>query len=119
MAERSTATTRAVATWRSSGITVRRTSVDLDPGFTPEDQAALAGDWSWLLDVVRPAVRAGPGGLIDDDLAAVAPGGFDPADLAVPTLLVHGGRDRVVPSSHSVWLSRRIPSAGLWLRPSD
>jgi pimeloyl-ACP methyl ester carboxylesterase len=57
--------------------------------------------------------------LIDDDLAAVAPWGFDPADIAVPALLVHGGRDRVVPSSHSVWLSRRIPSAALWLRPGD
>jgi pimeloyl-ACP methyl ester carboxylesterase len=93
--------------------------VDLDPGFTPEDQAALAGDWSWLLDVVRPAVRAGPGGLIDDDLAAVAPWGFDPAGIAVPTLLVHGGRDRVVPSSHSVWLARRVRSAALWVRPGD
>jgi len=37
----------------------------------------------------------------------------------VPTLLVHGGRDRVVPSSHSVWLARRVPSAGLWVRPGD
>jgi pimeloyl-ACP methyl ester carboxylesterase len=57
--------------------------------------------------------------LIDDDLAAVAPWGFDPAGIAVPTLLVHGGLDRVVPSSHSVWLARRVPSAGLWVRPGD
>ncbi|TMK76452.1 MAG: alpha/beta hydrolase [Actinobacteria bacterium] len=109
----------AAAEGREAKEAFEASGADLDPGFTPEDQAALAGDWSWLLDVVRPAVRAGPGGLIDDDLAAVAPWGFDPADLAVPTLLVHGGRDRVVPSSHSVWLARRVPSAGLWVRPGD
>ena len=109
----------AAAQGREAKEAFEVSDADLDPGFTPEDQAALAGDWSWLLEVVRPAVRAGPGGLIDDDLAAVGPWGFDPADIAVPTLLVHGGRDRVVPSSHSVWLARRVPSAGLWLRPSD
>jgi pimeloyl-ACP methyl ester carboxylesterase len=109
----------AAALGREAKEAFEASGVDLDPGFTPEDEAALAGDWSWLLDVVRPALRAGPGGLIDDDLAAVAPWGFDPADIAVPTLLVHGGRDRVVPSSHSVWLARRVPSAGLWLRPGD
>ncbi len=109
----------AAALGREAKEAFEASGADLDPGFTPEDQAALAGDWSWLLDVVRPAVRAGPGGLIDDDLAAVAPWGFDLVDIAVPTLLVHGGRDRVVPSAHSVWLSRRIPSAALWLRPND
>jgi len=34
-------------------------------------------------------------------------------------LLVHGGLDRVVPSSHGKWLARRCPSAELWLRPDD
>ena len=47
--------------------------------FTPEDHAALSGAWSWVLEVVNPAVEAGRGGLIDDDLAYVAPWGFDPA----------------------------------------
>jgi hypothetical protein len=45
--------------------------------FTPEDHAALSGPWAWLLDVVGPAVEAGLGGLIDDDLAYVAPWGFE------------------------------------------
>jgi pimeloyl-ACP methyl ester carboxylesterase len=87
--------------------------------FTPEDHAALSGAWSWVLDVVNPAVAAGPGGLIDDDLAFVAPWGFDPARVVAPTLFLHGGRDRVVPSSHGEWLARRCPSAELWLRPDD
>jgi pimeloyl-ACP methyl ester carboxylesterase len=87
--------------------------------FTPEDHAALSGEWSWLLDVVNPAVEAGPGGLIDDDLAYVGAWGFDPAQVVAPVLLLHGGRDRVVPSSHGEWLARRCPSAELWLSPDD
>jgi pimeloyl-ACP methyl ester carboxylesterase len=94
-------------------------SEDADPGFTPKDLAALEGEWSWFISVVRPAMENGPGGLIDDDLAAVGPWGFDPAQVLAPTLFLHGGRDRVVPSSHSEWLARRCPSAELWLYPDE
>jgi pimeloyl-ACP methyl ester carboxylesterase len=87
--------------------------------FTAADHGAFSGTWSWLLDVVGPAVEGGPGGLIDDDLAYVAPWGVDPMQAIAPILLVHGGRDRVVPSSHGEWLARRCPSAELWLRPDD
>jgi len=92
---------------------------DADPGFIPADLAALEGEWSWFISVVRPAIENGPGGLIDDDLAVVAPWGFDPARVVAPILFLHGGRDRVVPSSHSEWLARRCLSAELWLRPDD
>ena len=71
-----------------------------------------------MLDVVNPAVEDGPGGLIDD-LAYVAPWGADPARAVAPILLLHGGRDRVVPSSHGEWLARRCPSAELRLYPDD
>jgi hypothetical protein len=64
-------------------------------------------------------VEAGPGGLIDDDLAYVAPWGFDPARVVAPILLLHGGKDRVVPSSHGEWLAHRCPSAQLWLSPHE
>ena len=37
----------------------------------------------------------------------------------MPVLLVHGGQDRVAPSSHGRWLAGRVPSAELWLRPED
>jgi pimeloyl-ACP methyl ester carboxylesterase len=39
--------------------------------------------------------------------------------VIAPILLVHGGQDRVVPSSHGEWLARRCPSAELWLHPED
>jgi pimeloyl-ACP methyl ester carboxylesterase len=92
---------------------------DDEPEFTPEDEAALAGDWSWVIDVVRPALAGGMGGFVDDDLAGVGAWGFDPADIIAPALFLHGDRDRVVPSSHSEWLARHCPSAELWLRPDD
>jgi pimeloyl-ACP methyl ester carboxylesterase len=87
--------------------------------FIPADHAALAGPWSWLGQVAGQALEGGMGGMVDDDLAYVAPWGFDPARVRVPVLLVHGGQDRIAPSAHARWLASRIPSAELWLRPDD
>jgi pimeloyl-ACP methyl ester carboxylesterase len=91
---------------------------EYDPDmFTPADHAALSGEWSWFGDVVGPAVAAGPGGLVDDHLAYVAPWGFDPGQVTAPVLFLHGGQDRVVPSSHSRWLTSHCPAAELRLSP--
>lgn len=91
-----------------------------DPGmFTAADHAALAGEWSWFHEVVGPAVEAGPGGLIDDDLAYVGAWGCDPRSITGPVLLLHGGEDRVVPSSHSEWFASRCPRSELRLHPAD
>ena len=95
-------------------------STEFDPEqFTPADHAALAGEWSWLGVVAGQGMKSGPGGMIDDDLAYVAPWGFDPGQVRAPVLLLHGGQDRIAPSSHDQWLARRIHSAELWLRPDD
>jgi pimeloyl-ACP methyl ester carboxylesterase len=93
--------------------------IEYDPEFTPADNAALADEWSWLGSVVGPAVASGPGGLIDDDLAYVALWGFDPDRITAPTLLLHGGQDGIVPSSHARWLARHCPTAELRLFPED
>jgi pimeloyl-ACP methyl ester carboxylesterase len=93
---------------------------DDDPDFTPEDEAALAGEWSWFMDVFdAQALAGGMGGFVDDDLAGVGAWGFDPAAVVAPALFLHGGRDRVVPAAHGEWLAHRVPSAELWLRPDD
>jgi pimeloyl-ACP methyl ester carboxylesterase len=92
---------------------------DDGPDFTPEDEAALAGEWSWFFDVFDEPALAGGMGFVEDDLAGVGAWGFDPADVVAPALFVHGARDRVVPASHGAWLARRVPSAELWLRPED
>ena len=87
--------------------------------FTPADHAALSGDWAWLNSVVQAAQASGPGPMIDDDLAYVAAWGFDPAQITVPLLLIHGEQDRIVPSSHSRWLADHCASAELRLFPDD
>jgi len=92
---------------------------EYDPEFTPADRAALAGEWSWFGPVVGAAVRGGPEGAIEDDLAYVALWGFDPAEIRVPVLLLHGGIDRVAPSAHSEWLAAHMPTAELRLSPDD
>jgi pimeloyl-ACP methyl ester carboxylesterase len=120
MADSGAASLRAAAQGRAAKERHEATAdEDDEPGFIPADVTALEGEWSWFISVVRPAMENGPGGLIDDDLAYVAPWGFDPARVVAPTLLVHGGRDRVVPSSHGEWLARHCHSAELWLRPED
>jgi pimeloyl-ACP methyl ester carboxylesterase len=110
---------RAAARGRAA-LVQRLTSTAFDPEqFTPADHAALAGSWSWLGDIAGQALEGGLGGMVDDDLAYVAPWGFDPGQVRAPVLLLHGGQDRVAPSSHATWLAHRIPSAELWPRPDD
>jgi pimeloyl-ACP methyl ester carboxylesterase len=91
-----------------------------DPEFTAGDLAVLDGPWSWLKGVVAAAMQSGPEGAIDDDLAYVAPWGFDPTQITRPALFVHGGRDGIVPCAHSQWLVEHRPAgAELWLSPDD
>ena len=98
----------------------RLASTEFDPEqFTPADHAALAGAWSWLGAIAGQAMEGGPGGMVDDDLAYVAPWGFDPGQVTSPVLFLHGGQDRIAPRSHAEWLSRHVRSAELWLRPDD
>jgi pimeloyl-ACP methyl ester carboxylesterase len=95
-------------------------AAEFDPeSFTERDYAALAGAWSSLDADVGQAAAAGADGLIDDDLAFVAPWGFDVADIKVPVLIVHGSQDRVVPPAHGDWLLRHCRKAELWIRPHD
>lgn len=110
---------RAAAQGRAAKEAHEASDAEYDPEFTDADLAALDGDWGWLGTVVGPAMAAGPGGLIADDLAYTAAWGFRPEQVLAPTLLVHGGRDGIVPPAHSRWLAERCPSSELWLKPDD
>jgi pimeloyl-ACP methyl ester carboxylesterase len=119
MAPSGVASLGAAAEGRVAKERFQASDAEYDPEFTAADHAALEGEWSWFADVVGPAVEGGPGGLIDDDLAYVSPWGADPTGAKAPILLLHGGRDRVVPSSHGEWLARHCPSTELRLYADD
>jgi pimeloyl-ACP methyl ester carboxylesterase len=113
------ASLRAAEQGRAARVLFEESS-EFDPtSFIDRDYAALDGTWSSLGDDVGVASAAGADGLIDDDLAYVAPWGFEVSAITQPVLLAHGDLDRVVPRSHSEWLLRHCPDAELWLRPHD
>lgn len=110
---------RAAAAGRDEKERFEASDTEYDPEFTPADLEALSGEWSWLNEVVGPALANGHGPLVDDDLAYVNDWGFDPGDVTCPVLFVHGAEDRIVPSSHGVWLADHCPNAELRLFPDD
>ncbi len=110
---------RAACEGREHKERYESSSSEADPGFIEADLEALRTTWYWLTSIARAGMAAGIGGLVDDDLAYVAPWGFDVAAIRVPTLLIHGERDRLVPSSHTRWLASRIPKAEIQLTTED
>lgn len=52
-------------------------------------------------------------------MAQLTPWGFDVAQIPVPVLLLHSGRDRAVPLSHGQWLASRIPGVEAWFFQED
>ncbi len=119
MAPSGEADLRAAAAGRAA-LERHLASAEFDPAmFTEADEAALNGSWSWLAGVAGQAIEGGPAGQVDDDLAYVAPWGFDAAQVTAPVLFLHGGQDRIAPSSHGEWLARRCPSAQLRLYSDD
>jgi len=119
MAPAGVASLRAALEGREAKERYESSAPEGEPGFIPADWAALAGDWAWFGPIVNAGLAGGLGGYVDDDLALVAPWGFDPANVDAQTLLLHGELDRMVPSSHSKWLLRNCPFASLRLTPED
>ena len=96
------------------------TDAEFDPEmFTPADQAALMGPWAWLASIAGRALEKGIDGMVDDDLAYVAPWGFELSAVTAPTLLLHGEEDRIVPVAHGRRLSELLPAADLRLFAGD
>jgi pimeloyl-ACP methyl ester carboxylesterase len=68
-----------------------------------------------LHDVIRQdvneALRTGVSGWVDDMLAVVKPWGFDVGEIRVPTRVIYGRTDVLVPVQHGEWLARNVPGA--------
>lgn len=83
----------------------------LQKSMPPCDAAVLdlPGLADIFLDDIREAFRPGVRGTVHDLRLAVKPWGFDPAAIAVPTLLWHGELDANVPVEMGRYLSSIIP----------
>jgi pimeloyl-ACP methyl ester carboxylesterase len=82
------------------------------------DEPALTGELGDMLaSSFRSAFRNGLWGWRDDDLAFVAPWGFEVAAMTVPVSIWQGRHDLMVPLAHGEWLVAHIPSAIPCLRP--
>jgi pimeloyl-ACP methyl ester carboxylesterase len=60
---------------------------------------------------VSECERTGVWGWVDDMLAFLDPWGFDVAEIRVPTRVIYGGTDVLVPVQHGEWLARSVPGA--------
>jgi pimeloyl-ACP methyl ester carboxylesterase len=77
------------------------------------DRAALAREE--FHEVIRAdlteALSTGVYGWADDMLALVQPWGFDVADIRVPTRVIYGVTDVLVPVQHGEWLAEHVSNA--------
>lgn len=121
MAPSGVAEFRAAARSRSALVAhLRRPSPDDFDEFAPADLPVFAGPYgSWLVESSTLGLAGGYEGAVEDDQALVAPWGFDPATITSPVLLLQGGADRFVPSSHAQWLGERCPDAEVRVTPDD
>jgi pimeloyl-ACP methyl ester carboxylesterase len=119
MSDSSLGSLRSAAAGRAAKEAYEAREDNPEMAFTPADLAAFDGPWGWFGSVVRPAVARGPAPLIDDDLSYVTPWGADPTTITAPLLVMHGGLDGVIPSSHAEWLAGHCPTAELRLFPDD
>jgi pimeloyl-ACP methyl ester carboxylesterase len=90
------------------------------PFLSDIDAAALDGELgAYLLDSFRRSVSRSVDGWVDDDLAFTRPWGFELESIRVPTLVVQGRQDLMVPWAHGEWLAQNLPSAEAWLREDE
>jgi pimeloyl-ACP methyl ester carboxylesterase len=82
---------------------------DLDEA--DRDVLGASGMREMFIETIREAFRNGVGGWVDDDLAMVAPWGFDLDEITVPLTIHYGERDVLVPAAHGAWLAGRLPQA--------
>jgi pimeloyl-ACP methyl ester carboxylesterase len=82
------------------------------------DEVSLSGELGEVLAAsFRAAFLHGPWGWYDDDLAFVAPWGFELSAIRVPVTIWQGEHDLMVPLAHGRWLAAHVPSASAELRP--
>src|SRR5580765_6137063 len=60
---------------------------------------------------INEAFRPGVWGYVDDIFCLIQPWGFDVTEIRVPTRVLYGLTDVLVPRQHGEWLAHNVPSA--------
>jgi pimeloyl-ACP methyl ester carboxylesterase len=82
------------------------------PHLSDVDAAVLTGELAaHLHSAFAEGLAPGVDGWVDDDLAFLAPWGFDVAAIRVPTLIWQGEQDLMVPGDHGRWLREHVAGA--------
>jgi pimeloyl-ACP methyl ester carboxylesterase len=108
-------------------VELKREAAELLDRIAADPSKLLGDDWdlseSDRTELARPqygeiirqglteAFRRGVWGWVDDDLCFTRPWGFDIGEIRVPTRVVYGLTDVLVPRHHGDWLGRNVPNA--------
>ena len=60
---------------------------------------------------INEAFRQGVWGYVDDIFCLIQPWGFEVTEIRVPTRILYGLTDVLVPRQHGEWLAHKVPSA--------
>jgi len=74
-------------------------------------QLAVSERHEVLREMITESFRTGVWGIVDDMLSITKPWGFDVAEIRVPTRIMYGLTDVLVPRQHGDWLAGHVPGA--------
>ena len=74
-------------------------------------QLAVPESHEIIREMITEAFRNGVWGIVDDMLCFTKPWGFDVSEIRVPTRIMYGLTDVLVPRQHGDWLARNVPNA--------
>ncbi|MEA2499091.1 MAG: hypothetical protein QOH26_1496 [Actinomycetota bacterium] len=84
------------------------------------DKAVMTDDFArFMWECTHVGIGESIEGWLDDDLMFVRSWGFAVSDIDVPTLVVQGREDLMVPYGHGEWLVSHIPGAESWLSEEE
>jgi pimeloyl-ACP methyl ester carboxylesterase len=90
------------------------------PHLSDVDARALTGELAeFLHGLITAGLGGGVDGWVDDDLAFLAPWGFDLSAICAPVQICQGEQDLMVPPRHADWLAEHVPGAELRILPEE
>ena len=110
------------ATGDFMGAATKDNIIDMIAGLLSEpDRKALADDEARevFVEGLRYGFANGWRGYFDDNVALMAPWGFDVGDITRPVHLLFGGEDLMAPAAHGEWLAAHVANASVTHHPEE